>query len=211
MALVAAFNLKTRQLDAINVFVNNFINKLTYCKMLESFEVKSINVEHKFLLLCHALYRLKQFPVLWYKNLSTTLIQFGLELISSANCFFTNQHILVFFFVDDIVFIYNKKNCEHVDNFKAQLLQTYEMRRLSELEWFLGIYITKNRTNQHFWLSQVSYIDKLINKFNVLLKCQIKTLLPFESTTRNILKVSLNDIYFYQQKVKFINFAMTII
>ena len=210
MALVAAFDLETRQLDAINAFANSPIDEPTYCKMLEGFEAKSINAEHKLLLLRRALYGLKQSPALWYKSLSTTLIQLGLEPISGADCLFTNQHMLVFFFIDDIILIYSKKDREHVNNFKAQLLQTYEMRRLSKLEWFLGIHITRDRTNQRLWLSQASYIDKLINKFNVSPKRRIKTPLPLESTTRNTLKASPNDIYLYQQKVGSINFAATV-
>ena len=134
MALVATFNFKIRQLDAINAFANSFINKPIYCKMLEDFEIKLINIEHKFFLFRRVFYRLKQFPTLWYKNLFTTLIQFGFKPISGTNCLFTNRHIFVFFFVDNIIFIYSKKDREHVNNFKAQLLQMYEMRHFSELE-----------------------------------------------------------------------------
>ena len=36
MIIVIAFNLNTRQYDAINVFVNNDIDEFTYCKSLEN-------------------------------------------------------------------------------------------------------------------------------------------------------------------------------
>ena len=207
MALIAAFDLETRQFDAINAFANSPIDEPTYCRIPEGFVAETPNIEHKLLLLRRALYGLKQSPALWYKNLSTTLIQLGLEPIPDADCLFANRHLLVFFFVDDIVIIYSKENREYVDHFETQLLQTYEMRRLGELEWFLGIHITRDRTNRRLWLSQASYIDKLINKFNVSPNRRIKTPLPIEPITRNTLEATPTDTYLYQQKVGSINFA----
>ena len=35
ITIIAAFELKTRQFDAVNVFVNNFINETIYCRTLD--------------------------------------------------------------------------------------------------------------------------------------------------------------------------------
>ena len=59
IALITTFDFEIRQLDTINVFANNFINKPIYCKMLESFGIKSINIKCKFFLFCYVFYRLK--------------------------------------------------------------------------------------------------------------------------------------------------------
>jgi hypothetical protein len=61
MILTAAFNLETRQFDAMNAFVNNFIDESTYCRSSEGWV---INESLEILLLKRALYELKQSSVL---------------------------------------------------------------------------------------------------------------------------------------------------
>ena len=65
-------------------------------------------------MLLRALYGLKQSPDLWYRNLSEALIELNLEPISGVDCLFISQdsHILLFFFVDDIVLLYEKEVLE---------------------------------------------------------------------------------------------------
>jgi hypothetical protein len=59
MAIIARFNLETRQLDAINAFVNCDLNKIVYIRLLLGFKKP-----RKVLLLKKALYRLKRSPLL---------------------------------------------------------------------------------------------------------------------------------------------------
>jgi hypothetical protein len=59
MALTAAFNLETRQFDAMNAFVNSLIDEPTYCRPPEGWPY-----EVGILLLKRALYELKQSPTL---------------------------------------------------------------------------------------------------------------------------------------------------
>jgi len=46
-----------------------------------------------------------------YKNIIIiiTLLKFNLELVMKINYFYKNNYILIFFFVNDIVVIYNKQ------------------------------------------------------------------------------------------------------
>ena len=134
-AIIAAFDLKTRQYDAVNAFANSQIDEPTYCYLPEGFK----RSQKTLLLLNRALYGLKQSPALWYKHFSTTLIKLGLDPIPGVECLFTNQYLMVFFFVDDIVTIYDRRYKHQVDTFQTQLFKAYEMRYLGELEWFLGI------------------------------------------------------------------------
>ena len=69
----------------------------------------------------------------------------GLEQVPGVECLFTNKHIIVFFFVDNIVVLYDKCYINEVDAFQAQLFLTYEMRNIGEVKWFLGIWITRDR------------------------------------------------------------------
>jgi hypothetical protein len=59
MAITARFDLETRQLDAINAFVNCDLNKVVYIRLPPGFKKPE-----KVLLLRKALYKLRQSPLL---------------------------------------------------------------------------------------------------------------------------------------------------
>jgi hypothetical protein len=80
---------------------------------------------------------------------------------------FTNGKLLVFFYVDDIVTLCLPQHIKDLQQFESNLMNTYELRALGELRWFLGIRIIRDRQNRTLWLSQESYIDQLATRFNV--------------------------------------------
>lgn len=114
MAIVAAFNLDTRQYDAINAFANSEIDEPTYCKPPKGWTGSDLIL----LLLLWALYGLKQSLALWYRNLSQKLVELGLEPVTGVDCLFINNYMLVFFFVDDIVVLFDCQHVKEVDKFK---------------------------------------------------------------------------------------------
>ena len=77
MALVAAFDLETAQLDSVNAFLNSVLDEVVYCEFPEGFE-ESGNC----LLLKRTLYGLRRSPLLWQKELSGTLRNLDLEAYS---------------------------------------------------------------------------------------------------------------------------------
>lgn len=135
MAITAAFDLETRQYDAFNAFANSDINELTFCKVPLGWSGSSDIL----LLLQRALYGLKQSSALWYKELSRTFIDLGLEPLSGIECVYTNAYMIVFFFVDDICVLYNQQHTAQVQAFEAKLFSTYEMKSIGKIEWFLRI------------------------------------------------------------------------
>ena len=162
MIIVVVFDLKTRQYDAINVFVNSEINEFIYCKSSDDW--KRIN---ELFLLLKILYDLKQSFALWYKHLINTLNELKLEQISDIKCFFINDYMILFFFVNDIAVFYHSQNIKQMNEFEQKLFNVYEMRNLSEIQWFLNIRITQDQKLQQMFFCQNNYIDKLINKFNI--------------------------------------------
>ena len=207
MAIMAAYDWETRQYDAVNAFANSEIDKPTYFKPPDRWTIS----DKILLLLLQALYGLKQSPALWYRDLSQTLNDLGLELVAGVEYLFTNDFMLFFLFVDDIVVLFDQKNTTLVDTFQAQLFNKYEMQSLGELKWFLGIQITRERETRHLWFCQDSYIDKLSAKFKVLIenKCP-RASLPFEELTKSTTTASPQKIHAYQQRVGSINFAAVI-
>ena len=146
MIIVVVFNLKTRQYDAINVFVNSEINELIYCKSSDNW--KKTN---ELFLLLKAFYELKQSFVLCYKYLINTLNELKLKQMSDIKCFFINNYMILFFFVNDIAVLYHSQNIKQMNEFEQKLFNVYEMQNLSEIQWFLNIRITRNRELQQMF------------------------------------------------------------
>src|SRR5580692_1313199 len=75
IAITAAFDLETRQYDAVNAFVNADLPTPILCNCAEGFERNGFK-----LWLTKALYGLKTSPVLWYWEFTKTLEKLGLKL-----------------------------------------------------------------------------------------------------------------------------------
>ena len=208
MALAAAFDLNTQQYDAVNAFSNSSIDKSTYCKPPAGWKESTAIL----LLLLRALYGLKQSPALWYQHFSQTFVEIGLEPVAEVDCLFTNDFMILFFFVDDIVILFDQQHTKQVDDFQARFFDAYKMRYLGELEWFLGIRITRDRETRRLWLCQDSYIDKLTAKFNVSFdrKAPGASLLYGKELTKLSAQATPQEIYAYQQRISSINFAAVI-
>lgn len=165
VAIAAAFDLQMFQFDALNAFLNARLPRKMYCRTPEGFtdEVGEL-IE-----LLRALYGLKEAPLLWYQELSSTLKKLGLNPVPETPCLFTNDRLIVFFYVDDIVVLVHPLNLTAYSVFKQQLLSTYDLRELGELSWFLGIRVVRDKLTRSIHLIQDSFIDKIAIKFDLRL------------------------------------------
>ena len=74
-----------------------------------------------------------------------------------------NKDIIIFFYVDNIVICYQKKDKKMAKNAIIGLKAWYVMNELESLKWFLEIHVFRDKAKRLLWLSQESYIDKLAN------------------------------------------------
>jgi len=206
MAITAKFDLETRQLDAVNAFTNSFLDEDIYVKFPDGYKRRGWSLK-----LIRALYGLRRSPLLWQKDLSSTFHELGLEACSEDPCVFNNDWLTVFFFVDDIVFLYRKKDQQLVDQLIAQLTAKYKMNDLGQLQWFLGIRIVRDRPNKKLWLCQDSYIEKLATQFGV---SKANTFRGNPFPTNNVqpydLQASADGIFVFQQKIGGVNYVAVI-
>src|SRR6266568_3940625 len=117
MAITAAFDLKIQQYNAINAFTNAKLNKPVYYYCPEGF-----NQNGYVLKLLMALYGLKISLLLWYKELTSILTEFGLKPVLGTNCLYTNRRLIVFFYINNIIILFTKKDLLRLEKFKAKLL-----------------------------------------------------------------------------------------
>ena len=205
MAITATFDLETWQTDAVNAFTNGDLDETIYCDCPEGFKLPSFCLR-----LFRALYGLRRSPLLWLKEFSGTLTKLGLIQIREDICLFTNDWLIVFFYVDDIVGLCRTTDLPKLHQFKQALMEQYELKDLGELSWFLGIRIIRDRSQRKLSLCQDSYVDRIIKKFHLEyakpahIPVQTEELVPYEGTA------TPQDVYSYQQQVGSLQYAAAI-
>ena len=128
-----------------------------------------------------------------------------------VDCLFKNNFMLVFFFVDDIVVIFDRRHTAQVNAFQRRIFEVYEMRFLGPLQWFIGIQVTRDRATRRLQLCQQSYVDKLAAKFNLDPGSKsVQTPLPIKEFRRSTSKAIKQQIFGYQQRIGSLNFAAVI-
>ena len=139
MAIAAHFGLELKQYDAVNAFVNADLDKEMYIRMAPGYcEPRKIYLLNK------ALYGLCQSPLLWQKELTSTLTKLGFKTMPHEPCCMLKSGIMLFFYVDDIVMAYKKNRQPEADLVLSQLRAKYDISGGEDLEWFLGMRIIQN-------------------------------------------------------------------
>jgi hypothetical protein len=96
-----------------------------------------------------------------------TLLELGFSKVPGSECCFLSDHLIIFFYMDDIVVLYRRSAEAKFRNFCAALLARYEMRELGNLKWFLNICVKRNRSELKLWLCQDAYIFNMSSSFHL--------------------------------------------
>jgi hypothetical protein len=164
IAMATKFGLLMFQYDAMNAFLTARVPRKLYCNTPEGFGKQFGSL----LLLCRALYGLKEAPLLWYQDLAKTLQDLGLTQIPNTPCLFANNNLIVFFYVDDIVVLLHPSKLDIHKEFEDKLFNRYELRSMGQLNWFLGIRVVRDISQNSTWLIQDSFINKVTAKYNLM-------------------------------------------
>ena len=138
--------------------MNCMLNEIIYIRQLLNFEMKN-----RILWLRKILYNLRQSFLLWQKKLTSTFRSLEFKKISQKSCIMINKEMIIFFYINDIVICYRKKNKIKARAATFRLHTKYIMNVLRSLKWFLDIHILQDRAKKLLWLSQKTYIDKVTN------------------------------------------------
>ena len=203
MAIAAEHDLELEQMDAVNAFVNCELDEVVYMRMPPGYEKYG-----RVLRLKKALYGLRRSPLLWQKELTKSLQELGFQSVPQEPCIMTKGSVMVFFFVDDIIWAYRKADKEIAKEAIEGLKSRYEMTQLGEPKWFLGIHILRDKRNRTIWLTQDAYIDKIAHKFSIQLDGKVAaTPMGLEELLKSEIQATKESIEVYQQKVGSILFA----
>src|SRR6185437_4431365 len=99
------------QYDAVNAFVNAKLDEEVYIKLPPGYRKTGMIVR-----LNKALYGLRKSLLLWQRELTAAFKGLGFKLVPYEPCCLTLNGILVFFYVDDIVFAFFRKKASMVND-----------------------------------------------------------------------------------------------
>ena len=166
--LVARLNIEVEQLDVKTAFLHGNLAEEIYMQQLEGFEVKG--KENLVCKLKKSLYGLKKAPRQQYKNFYSFMMSHGYIRNSSDHCVFTRKFsdddfIILLLYVDDMLII--SHDSSKIDRLKRELSKSFAMKDLGSTKQILGMKISRDRKNMKLWLSQESYIEKVLERFNM--------------------------------------------
>ena len=116
-----------------------------------------------------SLYGLKQSPRQWYKRSDSFMMSHGFKMSEFNSCvyikFVDESPIYLLLYVDDILIAVKSK--KKITTLKKLLSSEFEMKDLGAAKKILGMEITRDINSSLLFLSQQSYIKKVLHRFNM--------------------------------------------
>ena len=163
LAVSRAWQIK--QFDVNNAFLQGTLSDEVYVSQPPGFVDK--DRPHHVCRLRKALYGLKQAPRAWYQELQTFLCSLGFcnSLADTSVFVYNNAGRVVYclVYVDDI--IVTGSSDALVADFIAALSHRFSLKEPTDLEYFLGIEVTRTPHGMH--LMQRKYITDLLTRVNM--------------------------------------------
>ncbi|KAF9733719.1 polyprotein [Paraphaeosphaeria minitans] len=156
MAIAAKFDLELKQYDVTNAFVHAEIDREIYMRMPRGYQKPATLLKVQ-----KALYGLRISPLLWQKELTTTLSKIGFRQIPQEPCCMIKDGVIIFFYVDDIIIAYHSKQQQEATRAVELIQDKYLCTGGEDLQWFLGVEVIRDRTQKTIQLSQAAYADKI--------------------------------------------------
>ncbi|XP_078165506.1 uncharacterized protein LOC144560202 [Carex rostrata] len=167
LAIAAYFDYEIWQMDVKTAFLNENLNEDVYMTQPEGFA--NPNNTRKVCKLQKSIYGLKQASRSWNIRFHEVVKEFGFIKNEEEPCIYkkTSGSALIFrvLYVDDILLIGN--NIPLLQSVKSSLKSSFSMKDLGEANYILGIRIYRNRSKRLIGLSQSTYIDKVLKRFNM--------------------------------------------
>ena len=165
LSMVVMNNWKLRQIDINNAFLNGELTETVYMPQPEGF----VDADHPRYVckLKKAFYSLKLAPRAWFDKLRLVLESWHFCRAKSDTSLFFKQNesdlIILLVYVDDI--IVTRSNHVKIEQLIYNLGNTFALKDLGKLNFFLGIEITRNE--ETLVLSQTKDLKELLTKFDM--------------------------------------------
>ncbi|CAM8966946.1 unnamed protein product [Rhodiola kirilowii] len=128
------------------------------------------NLPNHCCLLNRSIYGLKQSPRQWNKKFNDCMMSLGFARSNYDTCLYlrrlkheTVSYVLLY--VDDILIISNSK--PEITSIKTDLSKHFDMKDMGFAQKILGIKLFRDRISGKMFLSQVDYVNKVLDKFSM--------------------------------------------
>ena len=167
MALVAHFDFDLHQMDVKTAFLNGNLEEKVYMKQPKGFS--SSEGEHLVCKLKKSIYGLKQASRQCYFKFHEVITSFSFEenIMDQCICQKVSGIKIRFLvlYVDDILLATNDKGLLY--EVKQFLSKNFDMKDMGEASYVIGIKIKRERSRGILGLSQETYINKVLERFNM--------------------------------------------
>src|SRR5512140_3879622 len=167
LAIAAFYDYEIWQMDVKTAFLNGFLKEELYMMQPEGF-VDPKNAD-KVCKLQRSIYGLVQASRSWNIRFDEMIKAFGFTQTYGEACVYKkvsgSSVAFLILYVDDILLMGN--DIELLDSIKAYLNKSFSMKDLGEAAYILGIKIYRDRSRCLIGLSQSTYLDKILKKFNM--------------------------------------------
>ena len=167
LAIAAYYDYEIWQMDVKTAFLNGHLKEELYMMQPEGFvDPKNANKVCK---LQRSIYGLVQASRSWNIRFDEMIKAFGFMQTYGEACVYKkvsgSSVAFLILYVDDILLMGN--DIEFLDSIKAYLNKCFSMKDLGEAAYILGIKIYRDRSRRLIGLSQSTYLDKILKKFNM--------------------------------------------
>lgn len=195
IAFANQHNLLIHQMDVKTAFLHGKLEEEIYMRIPEGI----VQSKNKVCKLNKAIYGLKQSARCWFTRFDEVLKRHGFINSSSDRCLYIldrgdiRKNIYVILYVDDTLLM--TFDLLTMIKFKKYLKEQFSMVDMNEAKLFLGINI--ERKNNVIHLSQTSYLESVLKKFNMQDCNAVSTPLPTKLNYK-----ALNADVFYDAPIK---------
>ena len=162
-------------MDVKTAFLNGDLSETIYMNQPDGFQKEG--EEHLVCQLRKSIYGLKQASRQWYLKFDEVVTSLGFKENDVDQCIYmlmsAGSFIILVLYVDDILLASNDMNL--LNETKQMLSKHFEMKDLGDASFVLGIQIHRDRSSGVLGLSQKSYIEKLLKRFNMSSCSQVST------------------------------------
>ncbi|MCO5595626.1 hypothetical protein L7F22_049671 [Adiantum nelumboides] len=179
IAIAALFGFLLHQMDVRTAFLNGDLQEEIYMSQPDGGYTSLQHPDYVCRLL-KALYGLKQSPRQWYLRFHQCMISLGYTRFqSNANVYSRHSTNVLHFlaiYVDDILILSNSQYA--IDKAKGELQASFSMIDMGTLHYCLGIQVLQDPSKGLIRISQQTYIQSLLTKFNMSSCKGVETPLP---------------------------------
>lgn len=199
ISVAAQNNLEIHNLDVKNAFLQADLNEDIYVEIPPFMNNFGVDRATHVLKLLKSIYGLKQAGRVWNEKFTREILNLGFKISDADPCIFVhttipNLHLGIF--VDDCFVVGTP---EKVAETKNKLCQIFPMHDLGKLNYALGIKIEQSK--DCITLCQDAYVERLLEKFNMVDCKPTATPLPLKAQKEEDNNEPFEDINLYQQLV----------